>query len=263
MRRFLIVSLVVVAMVLPATAFAWFDGPTSNATANSTNNNTNTNSNTNNNTNIQGQQQGQIQGQAQGQHQSMGDQKNKQSMSLVIEDTRQHAVISGPMQGPTLTSTDVHQGFHNLVWVGIRGITMKEAKGLSPDVGFLWGTKLTVKVVGDSGKATKKIQRHCREKAKPIRVITFRGNYGTKGYECQGYVLKLAMKAGGRYFVVLKKGAELASKSWSVGMGSNAQAGALMGSSEAINGGGSLGSGTNYGSSKIKARPFITILVLR
>lgn len=282
MKKWILLIFVCFALVTAAPAHAWFDnyGGEANAEAEGgeasaeayaeggeayaeggtgigvgigvgkvTNKNMNRNVNENLNFNLQGQKQSQ--GQGQGQDQG-------QTQSVTITNPRDHVSVVGPYRAPALMNPSSSKGFHNNVWFGITEISMDEAEALEMGAGFLWGTK-TTKHFLKKYAPTDDIKRGGGEF---IGVITFRGNYGTKGYEIEARVLKLAMKHGGTSFQVVKRGYEIASKSWSIGFGTSGQAGGLK-EDRSLHGGGSAGSGTNYGTAKIKARLYMTIAVFR
>ena len=273
MRKLFVVfvALVLVFSAIPVMA-GLFTGNQNNNNNNNQNWNNNNNHNDNDNTNInvnvnknkqkqsQDQKQKQQQGQVQGQGQT---QDNTLVNSFVIEDTRQHVPITGPMAAPGMPSMDKYRGFHNIVWLGIKDISMKEAKKLEMDEGYLWGCKSTVKTIGKY-KSTKSIKLLSKEgNGMLVGVVTVRGNYGTKGYEVEARALVLAMRMGGKLFQVRAAGFEIAQKTWSVGAGSAGQIGTLTGQEAQTTMGGSGGGGTAYGTAKVKARPYITITVLR
>lgn len=186
---------------------------------------------------------------------------NEQATSVVIENSRQHTSVVGPYEGADLMEPGTMEDFHNDVWLPEGDITLAMAQSLEPLEGYLWGTKTTVKVLNSGDKISSHITKGVGIEL--VAIVTFRGNYGTKGYECQGRVARIAMELGGTHYQTLAKGVELASKSWRVGVGSSGQVSGLHGKTASTQVGGSGGSGTNYGTAKIKARPFITIAIYR
>ena len=188
------------------------------------------------------------------------DQSVEVNQNIAVHTMRQHPDVVQPYHQYGFPDMPGHRGLHNDVWLFPSKITMAQAEALEMDEGYLWGCKTTSHFV-NVHSPTETIEEGWGVEF--VGIITFRGNYGTKGWEAEHHAYKLAMEVGGTKFAKLSYGMEIAGKSWSFGFGSSGQFGSLWGPEEEMHGGGSAGSGTNFGTAKVRGRPFITIAVYR